>query len=81
MKKIACTRSIWTGRKQVRVRGTRQPIYPGKVTLYERWTDGTKVVSVFHSGRLWWLSYGYRLNTGAFKSKKAAIHFWSHGGR
>lgn len=38
-------------------------------------------VGLFNFGRKWWLRYGYEHQTGPFKSKKAAVHWYEHGGR
>lgn len=75
---------IWTGGKDITLKGTLEPLLIGGVQ--PTYTDKTYnvidvPVQLFHAGRVWWLHYGFEHNTGGFKSKKAAIHWWTHGGR
>lgn len=71
-------------RGMVTLRGTLEPLLvDGKQPTYTR-KDKTLVkapVQLFHSGRVWWLHYEFAENTGGFKSKKDAIHWWVSGGR
>jgi hypothetical protein len=75
---------IWTGRKQVVLKGTVEPLIIDGVqpTYKPSQSDGEAVpVQLFHVGRVWWLHYGFKYNTGGFKSKKDAIHWFAGGGR
>jgi len=69
----------------VSVKGTLEPLMIDGVQ--PRYTNKTSnlldvPVRLFHAGRVWWLHYGKGYpGTGGFKSKKAAIHWWTHGGR
>lgn len=83
VKKSAKAR-VWTGRKNVVVEGTREPLIVDGVQPKYTNREGTIVdlpVQLFHAGRVWWLYYGYDHQTGGFKSKKAAVSWWTHGGR
>jgi len=68
---------VFTGGEDIVLDGTVEPLLiEGVQPIY----DGAKV-QLFHAGRVWWLHYGFDHNTGGFKSKKAAIHWFEHGGR
>lgn len=75
---------IWTGGKNVVLRGALEPLIVDDVQQTYTNYEGTIVglpVQLFHAGRVWWLHYGFDNNTGGFKSKKDATRWWTNGGR